>query len=1364
MEERDARQEIIDSRLRKIENEIKSLHSSIERQTHLTAETNAGLARVHSRLDSLGEELADFGKQDIPAVWVEFNRRFSEIYVFWARILLRANIDDLFDRGYYVPLNRGLNQSGLDPVYHYLTARTKISPHWMFDREYYLAKYQDVAAAKAEPLVHFLRAGWREGRNPHPLFDTRYYMEQAPEVKAGKLNPVAHYLHGGWQAGLQPHPLVDHQYYLASSPDVVAAGMDPLSHYILFGAKEGRKPHPWFDTDYYRARNADVLKDNKEPVQHYLETGADEGRDPHPLFETQFYREMYGHLLGGMNPLEHFVRYGEKQGFHTNRTDCRELFLPVRGYSAPPPRNRMVDIVVPVYRGYEETRACIESVLASRNREPFELVAINDRSPDDVLSGWLVAASAGGSFTLLQNETNVGFVATANRGMALHPDRDVVLLNSDTTVANDWLDRLVACAYRGRVGTVTPFSNNATICSYPRFCEDNMIPPDVSAGELDRLAAEANAGRSAELPTAVGFCMYIRRDCLRETGAFDVEAFRTGYGEENDFSLRAAAKGWRNLLAADVFVYHAGGVSFGPGAESLREHGMRALLARHPSYSSAVSRHIASDAAGPFRFAMTAARYRHSGRPTVLLISHDLGGGVGQHIEELIESQKGKIQFLLLQPAEGAMVKLSSGDAADGVSLRFDSARQYEILIDLLRSCNVSRLHIHHTMRHTLSLEKLRQDLGVPLVFTAHDHYSICPRVVLAGPDGRYCGEPDEAGCNACIRGTLPHLNLDIASWRAKHAWLIDSAELAIAPSNDVAARMKRYFPAARIEAASHPAQLAPEDLPAVAPPDLKPDETMRIAVLGVMSIHKGFDLMDRCARISIERGLPLEFVLIGYCEKQLRDREPPSFRQTGEYTRDQLDGIIAAERPAVVWFPVRLPETFSYTVSICLEQGLPVAAPRIGSMPERLSGRAWSWVYDWDAEPEALVAMFLRIRESMVMGASPRRAPVCPQAAPDFYVERYRQILARRIAAQPMDLRMPGKLAVIAVVSSFDSGQMQSCGYIRAYLPLKHTHAAMTTVTSPASALRMAADILLVQRTAIPNLEMAEATVRHCQNHGIRLVYETDDDLFHMDLTHSESSFYRSLIPAAEWIAKNAGMVVVSSEALKTKLAAVNSEIRAIPNALDEALWFGQEWEAQARPRSKTVRILYMGTMTHARDLDLLEQPMRQLKREFGGSVQLDVVGITPDRRKRDWFHFVPAPGNCGPSYPLFVEWLRKENRWDFAVAPLVDDAFNRCKSYIKYLDYGALGLPGIFSAIGVFEPVVRDGENGFLADGNADWHACMRRLVTDSKLRKKTGETAYRDVRENHTLAAQAARGTSLMDRLVEMMEAQPVLWRSH
>lgn len=264
-----------------------------------------------------------------------------------------------------------------------------------------------------------------------------------------------------------------------------------------------------------------------------------------------------------------------------------------------------VDIVIPVYQGLAVTRRCLESVFSHRQQRPHEVIVIDDASPEPELVDYLNELAEAGRLTLLRHSANQGFVVTANRGLALHPDRDVVLLNSDTEVNGDWLDRLTRCAYAtATIGTVTPFSNNATICSYPRFCEINELPPGLSLAATDALFQRVNAGRWLEIPTAVGFCMYIRRDCLRVVGSFDEQAFGSGYGEENDFCMRAAKAGWRHALCADTYVYHVGGVSFGERQAQLRTQAREALAALHPDYDDRIQAFTREDPARPLRVAV----------------------------------------------------------------------------------------------------------------------------------------------------------------------------------------------------------------------------------------------------------------------------------------------------------------------------------------------------------------------------------------------------------------------------------------------------------------------------------------------------------------------------------------------------------------------------------------------------------------------------------------------------------------------------------------------------------------------------------------------------------------------------------------
>lgn len=269
----------------------------------------------------------------------------------------------------------------------------------------------------------------------------------------------------------------------------------------------------------------------------------------------------------------------------------------------------LIDVIVPVFKGLTQTRRCLDSVLQSTDQRHYELVVIDDCSPQPEIGAYLSELAEEGSITLLHNAENRGFVATANCGIQLHPDRDVVLLNSDTEVSAGWLDRLSSCAHSGPdIGTVTPFSNNGTICSYPFDGWDGGLPGGLDLASLDALFASANAGLHSELPTGVGFCLYMRRACIQQVGLFDEVKFGRGYGEENDFCMRAKNLGWHSVLAADVFVFHEGSVSFGAERAERTAKAEDVIRRHHPDYTHDVMDFLQRDPLHPLRERVDQAR------------------------------------------------------------------------------------------------------------------------------------------------------------------------------------------------------------------------------------------------------------------------------------------------------------------------------------------------------------------------------------------------------------------------------------------------------------------------------------------------------------------------------------------------------------------------------------------------------------------------------------------------------------------------------------------------------------------------------------------------------------------------------------
>lgn len=671
--------------------------------------------------------------------------------------------------------------------------------------------------------------------------------------------------------------------------------------------------------------------------------------------------------------------------------------------AAPPsshpiaPPAHPVDIIVPVYKGLADTQRCLASVLAAPVQAASRLIVINDASPEPELTGWLrEAASQDKRITLLENEQNLGFVATVNRGMQLSGDNDVLLLNSDTEVANDWLDRLRTAAYGdARVASVTPLSTNATICSYPRFCKANALPPGHTTASLDALCAQANPGAVVDVPTGVGFCMYIRRDALGGVGLFDVEHFGKGYGEENDFCQRAAAQGWRNLHLLDTFVLHTGGVSFGDSKSPRERAAVQTLERLHPRYARDVQAFVAADPAAPYRLAIDVARLQAAHLPTILAVLHDRAGGTVRHVRELAEHLAGQAQFLTLTPAAGGCVRLRMAGKDEGFTLAFRLKDQWDDLLAVLRQLGVCHVHYHHLLGHDARVRDLPALLDVAYDCTVHDYYSYCTHISMTGTHGHYEGERDAGQCNCCpadmaAPGDAPPEAATVAQWRGANARLLTGARRVFTPSHDCARRITAFAPAATVLVVPH-TDIAPGTLlPAPQPAPLEGTRPLKIVVIGALSVIKGADLLEAVALEAARRNAPLEFHLLGYCYRHLQTQPRARLTVHGEYQDDDLPGLLAWLKPDLVWFPAQWPETYSYTLSAVLQTGLPVAVPDIGAFAERVIGRAWSWVLPWDQTPAQWLAHFTDLRDAHFAHATPPQPPQGePTRAADWRYER---------------------------------------------------------------------------------------------------------------------------------------------------------------------------------------------------------------------------------------------------------------------------------------------------------------------------------------------------------------------------------------
>lgn len=237
------------------------------------------------------------------------------------------------------------------------------------------------------------------------------------------------------------------------------------------------------------------------------------------------------------------------------------------------------DIVVPVYDNLALTRRCLDAVILHKSIAMGRLVIVYDCGPERELLPLLRGyRDDHANCILIENEQNRGFVSAANRGLLLC-DSDAVILNADTCVTAGWLDALIsAAAERPDIAALSPLSNNGFLCSVPHY--QHSTPESLFDG-VDLALHQLPV--FTEMPTAVGFCMWMSGQARKTVGVFD-RKFSPGYQEENDWCQRARAAGFVVGRANRSFVFHKGGASFGERGRQLDMLHLRRLVRRYPGY------------------------------------------------------------------------------------------------------------------------------------------------------------------------------------------------------------------------------------------------------------------------------------------------------------------------------------------------------------------------------------------------------------------------------------------------------------------------------------------------------------------------------------------------------------------------------------------------------------------------------------------------------------------------------------------------------------------------------------------------------------------------------------------------------------
>jgi len=644
--------------------------------------------------------------------------------------------------------------------------------------------------------------------------------------------------------------------------------------------------------------------------------------------------------------------------------------LRLKAQSLPPaagPAWRM-SIVVPVYADGPAIRACLDSVLRYRSPATDALVIVND-NPADPEVGAIVDRYAGEpNVFVLRNTVNLGFVGAANRGMAFMQTGDVLLLNADTEVFQGGIDELHRVLHADeRTGSVTALSNNATLFSYPHPAVIADALDDIDWPDLAAIALRENAAQTVSIPTGHGFCMLIRRAVIEDIGLFD-NAFGRGYGEENDFSLRAAERGWIHVAAGGVFVRHAEARSFGAEKATLVARNLELLLQRYPEYGARIDWFAEADPVRRLRWPLDSARMRAAAahRRLWLVVDNWLDGGTRRATADIANA---------VQPAEAIVLKVTGQRnghitvTMDGLALRtVFAAEEGEELFGLLATLPVERVVVHHLLGFSRPfLTALRRYLDEKSsIFHIHDFYYGCPRVTMIDATGGFCGGLESDHCDRCIALGGAHeahrlTATPVAAHRRLFTDLLTNATHVIAPSQDAADRLAGLLPNTQPVAVPHP------QTKTTFPIGARRGSLTDICLLGAIGPHKGSKLLLTLARYAALNHPAFHFHVVGFTDIDDDLLAVGNVSISGSYEPEDLPRLVEKTRSRIALFLHAWPETFSYTLTEAVSLGLIPVVPDIGAPADRVRAAGFGAIFPFPADSATVMDTLIGVAKGAI-------------------------------------------------------------------------------------------------------------------------------------------------------------------------------------------------------------------------------------------------------------------------------------------------------------------------------------------------------------------------------------------------------------
>ncbi len=296
-------------------------------------------------------------------------------------------------------------------------------------------------------------------------------------------------------------------------------------------------------------------------------------------------------------------------------------------------------------------------------------------------------------------------------------------------------------------------------------------------------------------------------------------------------------------------------------------------------------------------------------------------------------------------------------------------------------------------------------------------------------------------------------------------------------------------------------------------------------------------------------------------------------------------------------------------------------------------------------------------------------------------------------------------------------------------------------------------ADLVIIQRDFPFYRDAYRAVVSKARALGKPIVYETDDLILEAPEELPQYKLYRDARTGVLLAMLEADALITSTDELKNKLNKHNSRVFVLNNCLEDSLWkIRKPKEANSR---EPVEIAYIGSASHNPDIESIAPTLQGLLKRYGNRISFTFWGVRPPQALIS-MEGVKWIDQSIRSYSAFIDSISSLNI-DIAIAPLKDNEFNRCKSHIKFLEYSAIGVAGVYSDLPPYNRIVRHEENGVLASTPEEWLNGISSLIESPQLRNLLAINAQETLKNSWLMSTRKIEFQQLFNQLANIERRQ-------